>query len=174
MIKKNIKENNGSYSKRCWVDHLSYNTQDGRNVCIKSSTINFSLLYLINHLNNHRYRYIILLYANPTICKIVLNNKLNKHMEEDNTIMFIILWKSWIHVCFPWPGWVLPYLGIVWRFPCEDPFLFSIRLGSYFIPQHIRIDPLFLQKKIGLSVSHLLLQIIGPKVRLYFHTKSTI
>ncbi len=58
--------------------------------------------------------------------------------------------------------------------PVRTPFLFSIRLGSYFIPQHIRIDPLFLQKKIGLSGSHLLLQIIGPKVRLYFHKKLTI
>ncbi len=46
---------------------------------------------------------------------------------------------------------------------------FSIRLGPYFISQHNLIDPLFLQKKIGLSLSHLVPEILGPKVGLIFH-----
>ncbi len=48
-------------------------------------------------------------------------------------------------------------------------FKFSIRLGPYFIPQHNPIDPLFLQKKIGFSLSHLVPEILGPKVGLIFH-----
>ncbi len=42
-------------------------------------------------------------------------------------------------------------------------------IGSLFIPQHNPIDPLFLQKKIGLSLSHLVPEILGPKVGLFFH-----
>ncbi len=45
---------------------------------------------------------------------------------------------------------------------------FTIRLGPYFIPQHNPIDPLFLQK-ISLSLSHLLPEILGPKIGLIFH-----
>ncbi len=48
-------------------------------------------------------------------------------------------------------------------------FGISIRLGPYFIPQHTPIDPLFLQKKIGLSLSHLIPWILGPKCGLIFH-----
>ncbi len=56
------------------------------------------------------------------------------------------------------PRWWPPFLG------------FSIRLGPYFIPHHNPIDPLFLQKKsaplsiekIGLSLSHLVPEILGP------------
>ncbi len=44
------------------------------------------------------------------------------------------------------------------------PFLgFSIRLSPYIIPQHNPIGPLFLQKKT------LFLEILGPKVGLFFH-----
>ncbi len=45
---------------------------------------------------------------------------------------------------------------------------FSIRLGLYFIPPHNPIDPLFLQEKIGLSLSHLVPEILGPKVGVFF------
>ncbi len=46
---------------------------------------------------------------------------------------------------------------------------FSIRLGRYFISQHNPIDPLFLEKKIGLSLSHLVPEILRPKVGIIFH-----
>ncbi len=67
-------------------------------------------------------------------------------------------------------GGVLPYLGIVVRFHSDDPrFLrFSIQLGPYFIPQLNLIYPLF-YKKIGLSLSHLVPEILGPKLDLMFH-----
>ncbi len=74
------------------------------------------------------------------------------------------------------PGWgrILPYLGIVGKFDGDDPhfFKFLIQLGPYFIPQHHPIDPFFLQKKIGLSLSHLVPEILGPTVGLIFYTKS--
>ncbi len=49
------------------------------------------------------------------------------------------------------------------RFCGDDPqiFLFSIRLGPYFIPQHNQIDPLLLQKKISLSLSYLVPDTLG-------------
>ncbi len=67
-------------------------------------------------------------------------------------------------------GWVLPYLGMVWRSAVMTPFYrFPIRLGPYFISPHDPIDPLFLQKRIGLSLSHLVPEILGPKVGKIFH-----
>ncbi len=65
----------------------------------------------------------------------------------------------------------LPYLGMVGKFRCDDPpfWEFSIRLGPYFIPQQNLIDTLFLQKKIGLSLSHLVPEILGPKIGQFFH-----
>ncbi len=45
---------------------------------------------------------------------------------------------------------------------------FSIRLGPYFIPQNNPIDPIFLQKKIDLFLSHLVPEILGPKVGPFF------
>ncbi len=55
------------------------------------------------------------------------------------------------------PRWWPPFWG------------FSIRFGPYFIRQHNLIDPLFLQKKICLSLSHLVLEILGPKIGQIFH-----
>ncbi len=56
---------------------------------------------------------------------------------------------------------------VTWWWP---PFwAFSIQLGPYFIPHHNPIDPLFLEKKIGWSLSHLVPEILGPKVGLIFH-----
>ncbi len=50
------------------------------------------------------------------------------------------------------------------------PFLrFSIRLGPYCMPHHDLIDPFSCRKKIGLSVSHLVPEILGPKVGLIVH-----
>ncbi len=64
-----------------------------------------------------------------------------------------------------------PILGhgreVLWWWP--PIVLFSIWLGPYFIPQHNPIDPFFLQKKISLSLSHLVSEILGPKVGLIFH-----
>ncbi len=45
----------------------------------------------------------------------------------------------------------------------------SIQLGPYFMTHHNLIDPFFLQKKIGLSLSHLVPEILGPNVGLNFH-----
>ncbi len=44
-----------------------------------------------------------------------------------------------------------------------------IQFGPYCMLHHDLIDPLFLQKKISLSLSHLLSQILGPKFGLIFH-----
>ncbi len=37
------------------------------------------------------------------------------------------------------------------------------------MPHHDLADPLFLKKKIGLSLSHLVPEILGPEVDLTFH-----
>ncbi len=68
-------------------------------------------------------------------------------------------------------GGVLPYLGMVERFRGDDPpFLrFSIRLGLYFIPQRNPNDSFFSAETIGLSLSHLVPEILGPKVAVIFH-----
>ncbi len=67
-------------------------------------------------------------------------------------------------------GWVFPHLGMVRRFSCDDPPFWgtSIRLGPYFIPPHNPIDTLFLQKN-QLSLSHLVPEILGPKIGLILH-----
>ncbi len=50
------------------------------------------------------------------------------------------------------------------------PFMvLPIRLGPYFISQHNPIDPLFLKKKIGLPLSHLVLEILGPNIGLFVY-----
>ncbi len=41
---------------------------------------------------------------------------------------------------------------------------FSLWFGPYFVPHHDLINPLFLQKTICLSLSHLVPEILGPKV----------
>ncbi len=64
----------------------------------------------------------------------------------------------------------LRYLGMVGGFCCDNPlFRFAIRLGPYFMPHHDLIDILFLQNFFYLSLSHLVLEILGPKVDLIFH-----
>ncbi len=70
-----------------------------------------------------------------------------------------------------WGGGGTPILGhgreVPWWWP---PFGgFSIRLGHYFIPQYNPIDSQFVVKKIGLSLSYLVPEIIGPKVGLIVH-----
>ncbi len=46
--------------------------------------------------------------------------------------------------------------------------IFNNPIGSLFIHQHNRVDPSFC-RKIGLSLSHLVPEILGPKVGLMFH-----
>ncbi len=41
--------------------------------------------------------------------------------------------------------------------------------GPYCMLQLDLIDPLFLQKKIRLSLSHLVIEILGPRLGLIFH-----
>ncbi len=53
---------------------------------------------------------------------------------------------------------VVRFRGDDLRFEISDP------TGSYFMPHHDLIDPLFLLKKIGLSLSHLVPVILGLKV----------
>ncbi len=75
------------------------------------------------------------------------------------------------------PLWVLPYLGtlggsavMIRGSIARHPFWgFSIRLGPYFVHLHNPIDPSICRKKIGLSLSHLVPEILGPKVALIFH-----
>ncbi len=64
------------------------------------------------------------------------------------------------------PGWVLPYMGMVGDFVVLGIFN---KIESYFIPQHNPIDIFFLQKKISLSLSHLVPEILGLKFGLIFH-----
>ncbi len=47
-------------------------------------------------------------------------------------------------------------------------WIFNLIGSPYFMPQHNPIDPLFLQTKIGLSLSHLVPEILGPKVGIIF------
>ncbi len=63
------------------------------------------------------------------------------------------------------PGWVLPYLGMVGRFPGDNP-----RFGDFqsdCVPilylNTIRLTPSFCRKKIGLFLSHLVPEILEPK-----------
>ncbi len=83
----------------------------------------------------------------------------------------ILMFHGHIRKCGATLGWVLPYLGMVGTLRGVDPpfWGFPIRLGPYFIPQHNSVDPFFLQKKIGLSLSHLVPEILGPKVGQFFH-----
>ncbi len=77
---------------------------------------------------------------------------------------------SWLLLLLFPPRRVLPYLGMVGRFHGDDPpFLrFSILLGPSFMPHHDLIDPIFLRKIIGLSLSHSVPEILGPKVCLIY------
>ncbi len=54
------------------------------------------------------------------------------------------------------PGWLLPYLGMVGRFCCDDPCFGDFQsewVRPYFMPQHDPIDPLFLQKNQFVSIT---------------------
>ncbi len=67
----------------------------------------------------------------------------------------LLRWKVWD---LPGEGTPIPGHGreVMWWWP---PFLrFSIQLDPYFMPHHDLIDPLFL------SLSHLVPEILGPKV----------
>ncbi len=61
-----------------------------------------------------------------------------------------------------------PILGhdreVTWRWPLLLRFFIP-----YFIPHRALIDPLVLQKKISLSLSHLVPEILGPKFGLMLH-----
>ncbi len=65
----------------------------------------------------------------------------------------------------------LQYLKVVGNFPVIDACFwhFPIQLGAHFMAQLNPINPLFLQKKNGLSISHLVPKIIWLKVGLMFN-----
>ncbi len=67
-------------------------------------------------------------------------------------------------------GWVFTYLGMVGRFLSDDPHFGDFQ--SDWVPilysNTIRLTPSFCRKK-GLSLSHLVPEILGPKVCLIFH-----
>ncbi len=67
-------------------------------------------------------------------------------------------------------GGVLPYLGMVGRFRGDDPRFWEFR--SDWVPilylSTIWLTPSF-WRKIGLSLSHLVPEILGPKFGLFFH-----
>ncbi len=54
---------------------------------------------------------------------------------------------------------------------CDDPHILrsSIQLSALFMDHLNLIDPIFLQKNIGLSLSHLVPEIFGPNVDPMFH-----
>ncbi len=80
---------------------------------------------------------------------------------------------SWDNLC---PGVGTPILWHGMEVPqWWPPFFFFFNLiGSLFIPQHDPINSIFLLKKIDLSLSHLVLEILGPKFGLLFLPKCTI
>ncbi len=69
----------------------------------------------------------------------------------------------------PWVG-ILQYLGMVGRFRCEDPCFgnFQSDWDLMLCLNTIKLNPSF-SSKIGLSLSHLVPEILGPKVGLMFH-----
>ncbi len=67
------------------------------------------------------------------------------------------------------PRWILPYFGMVGRFRGDGPHFLNFQ--SDWVPI-LYLNPFqltSLQKKIGLSLSHLVLEILGPKFVLIFH-----
>ncbi len=80
----------------------------------------------------------------------------------------------WLLSCLDYitsPGWVLPYLGIVGRFRGDEPHVWDFQ--SSWVPilylNTILLNPLFCRKKLGLSLSHLVPDILGRKVSLIVH-----
>ncbi len=97
-------------------------------------------------------------------CDIYMNtvnfliyHTIRKDSRKADLIYLVSLQKKKIGLVLGGGGGVLPNLGVIGRFHSDDTlFRFSIRLGpSYFIPHHDLIDPLFPQKKVSLSPSHL-------------------
>ncbi len=74
--------------------------------------------------------------------------------------------KNWGHYL----GWVLPYLDMVGRFRGDDPHFGDSQFN--WVPilylNTIRMTPCFC-RKISLPLSHLVSEILGPKVGLIFH-----
>ncbi len=73
-------------------------------------------------------------------------------------------------LCDPTPGWVLPYLGMVGRFRDDYPCIFYFKSDWSLFDASSRSDvPPLSVEKIGLSLSHLVPEILEPKVGLLFH-----
>ncbi len=89
------------------------------------------------------------------------------------TFMFINLsQRRTTHVCYLCQSIFQPRSGGGYSDTCAwqgGSAVMTPFWGHYFISQHNPIDPLFLQKKIRLSISHLVPEILGPKVGLIFH-----
>ncbi len=66
-------------------------------------------------------------------------------------------------------GRVHPYLGMVGRFRGDDPRFFSNLIESLFYTSTQSDRPPLSAEKIGLSLSYLVPEILGPKVGLIFH-----
>ncbi len=73
---------------------------------------------------------------------------------------------EYTHNLFKWPT-CRHGREIRWWWPTFVRFM--IGLGPYFMPHHDLIDPIFLQKTISLSLSHLVLEILVHNVGLIFH-----
>ncbi len=73
------------------------------------------------------------------------------------------------------PGWVLPYLHMVGRFCGDDPHFedFQSNWVPILYPNTIQLTPSFC-RKIGLSLSHLVPEILGPKFGLIFHQNVSV
>ncbi len=128
----------------------------------------------------------------------VLTNRLPppKHQMVHRTLSssVVMLFHRWIHLPHVEPlSWDIPYFAVIFvvamtisgKTPSVGipilghgrevprwwpPFWgFSIWLGPSIIPPHTLIDPLFLQKKIRLSLSYLDSEILASKVGLIFH-----
>ncbi len=69
-----------------------------------------------------------------------------------------------------WGGGGLTYLGMVERFRGDDPVFGIINpIGSIFYTSTQSDWPPFSAEKIGLSLSHLVPEILGAKVGVIFH-----
>ncbi len=69
------------------------------------------------------------------------------------------------------PGWVLPYLGMVGRFRSDDLHFWDFQ--SDWVPilylNTIRLSTEKIDLSLSTSLSHLVPEILGPKVGLIFH-----
>ncbi len=95
------------------------------------------------------------------------NNKKLKDIDQSAPTITIMSFSTGIEAR---GGGGLTYLGMVERFHVYDPRFWDFRSDWVYVLylNTIRLTP-FSAEKIGLSLSHLVPEILGPKVGVIFH-----